>query len=182
MADRLTGDFVRKLYLTYVRPTAEYAAPVWESSLSAAQRATLERLQTRVARTVMQLDRCNALAHQTSPSRHYLDSWGGQLVYPGAGISPAFWNSSIWSPPNQNFLKQQDTAQRVVAAGNSHSLCHGWGKQLAFTLPRVGKATRIHSATGGKTRQEEVISLPRRYRLECLARRPESNSLTVPVS
>ena len=28
MADCLTGDIVRKLYLTYVCPTAEYAAPV----------------------------------------------------------------------------------------------------------------------------------------------------------
>ena len=53
MAKTLQQDLIVQLYTTYVRPCMEYASPVWHSSLSAAEATTLERLQARMARTVL---------------------------------------------------------------------------------------------------------------------------------
>eukprot|EP00117_Sycon_ciliatum_P042002 scpid30462/ scgid30624/ Probable RNA-directed DNA polymerase from transposon BS; Reverse transcriptase len=127
MADRLTGDIVRKLYLTYVRPTAEYAAPVWdwESSLSAAQRLTLERLQARVARTVMRLERCPC------PSDEPKSSLFKQLGWPSLS-----WRRKIACL--MEFFHLVTTQPELFEAAG-YCPTRSRRRQLAFTLPRVGK-------------------------------------------
>ena len=53
MARNLQRDLVSKLYLSYVRPCMEYASPVWHSGLTTSEATTLERLQARMARTIL---------------------------------------------------------------------------------------------------------------------------------
>ena len=53
MSSRLTLEVTNRLYTGYVRPTIEYASPLWQFQLSASQAAVLERLQARLARVVL---------------------------------------------------------------------------------------------------------------------------------
>ena len=52
MAKELPADLVSKIYITYVRPTLEYASPVWHGDLSKQQSLALERVQASVARRI----------------------------------------------------------------------------------------------------------------------------------
>ena len=53
MAKELPADLVSKIYITYVRPTLEYASPVWHGDLSKQQSLALERVQASVARRIL---------------------------------------------------------------------------------------------------------------------------------
>ena len=53
MARNLQRDLISKLYLSYVWPCMEYASPVWHSGLTTSKATTLERLQARMARTIL---------------------------------------------------------------------------------------------------------------------------------
>ena len=53
MSSRLTPEVTNRLYTGYVRPTIEYASPLWQFQLCASQAAVLERLQARLARVVL---------------------------------------------------------------------------------------------------------------------------------
>ena len=53
MAKELPADLVSKIYITYVRPTLEYASPVWHGDLSKQQSLALERVQASVARWIL---------------------------------------------------------------------------------------------------------------------------------
>ena len=52
----LTPQVSAKLYCYYIRPTLEYASPVWHGSISSEQALALERVQARVARVILQAD------------------------------------------------------------------------------------------------------------------------------
>ena len=53
MAKELPADLVSKIYITYVRPTLEYASPVWHGDLSKQHSLALERVQASVARRIL---------------------------------------------------------------------------------------------------------------------------------
>ena len=53
MAKDLTVSAAMRLYTCYVRPTLEYASPVWHGSLTASDSLALERIQCSVARTLL---------------------------------------------------------------------------------------------------------------------------------
>ena len=57
MAMHLTDRIVDRLYKGYVRPTIEYASPLWQFKLSSASAMALERLQARVARQLLRCKR-----------------------------------------------------------------------------------------------------------------------------
>ena len=50
MSPNLTPALIARLYKGYVRPSIEYASPLWNNKLTAGNIDTLERLQARVAR------------------------------------------------------------------------------------------------------------------------------------
>ena len=50
MSPNLTPALIARLFKGYVRPSIEYASPLWNNKLTAANIDTLERLQARVAR------------------------------------------------------------------------------------------------------------------------------------
>ena len=56
-----------KAYTTLVRPILEYAATVWDGSLTQTQAVKLEAVQRRAARTVYNIPRTD---HQTSTTQH----------------------------------------------------------------------------------------------------------------
>ena len=56
MARYLPLHVTEKLYLSYVRPTLEYACPVWHASITAEQALCLERIQASVARRLLHAD------------------------------------------------------------------------------------------------------------------------------
>ena len=45
-----------KIWTTFIRPIAEYVAPLWHSSLSAIEKTKIERLQKRALRIIMGVD------------------------------------------------------------------------------------------------------------------------------
>lgn len=53
MSHDLPDDVAASLYLLYVRPTMEYAAPVWHGSLRQEDAMALERIQAAVARRLL---------------------------------------------------------------------------------------------------------------------------------
>ena len=53
MAHDLPGSVIEKLYLYYLRPSMEYAAPVWHGSASEADAILLERIQCSIARRIL---------------------------------------------------------------------------------------------------------------------------------
>ena len=56
MSQYLTTQVSAKLYCYYIRPTLEYASPVWHGSISSEQALALERVQASVARAILQAD------------------------------------------------------------------------------------------------------------------------------
>ena len=50
MSPNLTSALITRLYKGYVRPSIEYASPLWNNKLTAGNIDTLERLQARMAR------------------------------------------------------------------------------------------------------------------------------------
>ena len=56
MARYLPPHVTDKLYLSYVRPTLEYACPVCHASITAEQALCVERIQASVARRLLQAD------------------------------------------------------------------------------------------------------------------------------
>ena len=56
MARYFTLHVTEKLYLSYVRPTLEYACPVWHASITAEQALCLERIQASAARRLLHAD------------------------------------------------------------------------------------------------------------------------------
>ena len=56
MIPNMSASVSSKLYLTWVRPTMEYACPVWHASISKEDSLTLERIQASVARRILQAD------------------------------------------------------------------------------------------------------------------------------
>ena len=56
MTPNMSASVSSKLYLTWVRPTMEYACPVWHASISKEDSLTLERIQASVARRILQAD------------------------------------------------------------------------------------------------------------------------------
>ena len=56
MTPHMSASVSGKLYLTWVRPTMEYACPVWHASISKEDSLTLERIQARVARRILQIE------------------------------------------------------------------------------------------------------------------------------
>ena len=56
MTPNMSAYVSSKLYLTWVRPTMEYACPVWHASISREDSLTLERIQASVARRILQAD------------------------------------------------------------------------------------------------------------------------------
>ena len=55
MSHHLRGPLTTKLYLSYVRPTMEYASPLWQGSIREEDALQPERIQTAVARCILQL-------------------------------------------------------------------------------------------------------------------------------
>ena len=53
MAKDLTVSAAMRLYTCYVRPTLEYASPVWNGSLTASDSLALERIKCSVGRTLL---------------------------------------------------------------------------------------------------------------------------------
>ena len=54
MSHHLRGPLTTQLYLSYVRPTMEYAIPLWHGSIREEDALQLERIETAVARCVLQ--------------------------------------------------------------------------------------------------------------------------------
>ena len=55
-ARNLRRDLITvQLYLSYARQCMEYASPVWHFGLTCSELTTLERLQARMARTILQV-------------------------------------------------------------------------------------------------------------------------------
>ena len=54
MSYELPHSAILKLYLLYVRPSLEYAAPLWHASISSSDALALERLQCAIARLLLQ--------------------------------------------------------------------------------------------------------------------------------
>ena len=54
MTRRLTSTVIHRLYTTYVRPRAEYAAPIWHPHILSRDANALERIQARIARNILQ--------------------------------------------------------------------------------------------------------------------------------
>ena len=54
MSHHLRGPLTTKLYLSFVRPTMEYASPLWHGSIREEDALQLERIQTAVARCILQ--------------------------------------------------------------------------------------------------------------------------------
>ena len=54
MSHHFRGPLTTKLYLSYVRPTMEYASPLWHGSIREEDVLQLERIQTAVARCILQ--------------------------------------------------------------------------------------------------------------------------------
>ena len=53
MIPNLSPEVANKVYLTWVRPSMEYACPVWSASISAEESMALERVQASVARRIL---------------------------------------------------------------------------------------------------------------------------------
>lgn len=53
MSQDLPPEIVQSLYIYYVRPTMEYAAPIWHSSIREEEASALERIQAGVARSIL---------------------------------------------------------------------------------------------------------------------------------
>lgn len=56
LSRELSADITAKLYLTYVRPSLEYACPVWHCAITAEDTLALERIQASVARAILRSD------------------------------------------------------------------------------------------------------------------------------
>ena len=56
MAQELSSSVAIKLYLCYVRPSLEYAAPVWHGSILENDAIKLERIQCSVARSLLKAE------------------------------------------------------------------------------------------------------------------------------
>ena len=54
MSHHLRGPLTTNLYPAYVRPTVEYASPLWHGSTCEEDAFHLERIQTAVARCILQ--------------------------------------------------------------------------------------------------------------------------------
>ena len=54
MSHHLRGPLTTKLYMAYVRPTMEYASPLWHGSIREEDALPLQRIQTAVARCILQ--------------------------------------------------------------------------------------------------------------------------------
>ena len=54
MSHHLRGPMIAQLYLAYVRPTMEYASPLWHGSIREEDAIQLERIQAAVARRILQ--------------------------------------------------------------------------------------------------------------------------------
>ena len=53
MSHHLRGPLIAHLYLAYVRPTMEYASPLWHGSIRDEDALQLERIQAAVARRIL---------------------------------------------------------------------------------------------------------------------------------
>ena len=58
MSPNLTPALIARLYKGYVRPSIEYASPLWNNKLTAGNVDTLERLQARMARQYLHRRKC----------------------------------------------------------------------------------------------------------------------------
>ncbi len=56
MSQYLPPHVSAKLYCYYIRPSLEYASPVWHGSITAEQALSLERVQASVARSILRAD------------------------------------------------------------------------------------------------------------------------------
>ena len=67
MIPHLSPEVARHLYVTWVRPSTEYACPVWHASITSENSLALERLQASVARRLLR-------ANWTTPKSELLKS------------------------------------------------------------------------------------------------------------
>ena len=71
MGRNLPTEIVKKLYLSYIHPTMEYASLVWHASIREEEATALERIQASVARAILR-------APWRTPKSHLLE----QLDWP----------------------------------------------------------------------------------------------------
>ncbi|KAI8495538.1 hypothetical protein Bbelb_265100 [Branchiostoma belcheri] len=84
----VTSDDLVTVYTSFVRPTCEYAVPVWQPGITQTQRLQLERIQRRAVRTILgahytsYTDACHTLGLTTLHQRreHLCETFAKKLL------------------------------------------------------------------------------------------------------
>ena len=93
------------IYLQYIRPTLEYASPVWFCGLTKLQGKCLEKLQRKAFRIIFTIDYCKARSYSDICELHNIPA----LLHRLESLSLSFGKSLLeskthrgWLPPLRN--------------------------------------------------------------------------------
>ncbi|XP_078695698.1 uncharacterized protein LOC144924445 [Branchiostoma floridae x Branchiostoma belcheri] len=104
----VTTQDLTTVYIVYVRPTMEYAAPVWHPALNCTQSARLERQQKRACRIILGTQFTD---YTSALSTLNLDTLAERRTHLCLTLAKKLLNSefSVWLPPSRKQISGRNT-------------------------------------------------------------------------
>ena len=131
-----------KIWTTFIRPIAEYVAPLWHSSITIMERTKIERLQKRALRIIMGTEYPgydNALDMLKLPS----------LKTRREGLTKKFANSLLKSTKHRKLLPEKREVKRTMRCIIGEQLFTPKWKNLRYGRSTIPYCTRLINSDVG---------------------------------